>query len=131
MPRGTEVDRNPIDTGSVTLSRLQVTRRQGTASVASTNRTTAPVGLFGSYGTALAGRADADERPTAARRPDPPRPRPGPDEPSPAVSDDTRQRLAGRPGPAPPAPRHAIAFVLAVGAVAGMVGALRPWETDA
>lgn len=86
---------------------------------------TQPIGLFGAYGRSLTGPLRRDEPEPDAR----PR-RPHPDEPSPAVSERTRARLAALPGRAPPAPRHALAFVLAVGAVAALTGALRPWEVD-
>lgn len=51
---------------------------------------------------------------------------------APAASDATRRRLMGMPEPSREQGqgRHALAFALAVGAVAGLVGALRPWEQD-
>jgi membrane protein len=63
----------------------------------------------------------------AARRPSDP----GSDGASPAVSPVTRSRLDA----IPPAPRggqsrQALGFALGVGALAGLVAALRPWDTD-
>jgi YihY family inner membrane protein len=74
------------------------------------------------------GDVDDDDGPAAAVEVRPLTP-PGPDEPAPSVSDGTRARMAAMPGREHPADvRHAVAFTLAVGAVAGMVGALKPWE---
>lgn len=48
---------------------------------------------------------------------------------APTASDRTRARLAAMPEPPREGQgRHAVAFALAVGAVAGLVGVLRPWE---
>ena len=65
--------------------------------------------------------------------PPPPGRRPLPTEPSRAVSPVTRQRLAAATSDAPDRGsdlRHAIAFVLAIGAVAGVLYATKPWESD-
>jgi len=51
--------------------------------------------------------------------------------PSPAVSADTRARLASMPSaPRGGQSRQALGFALGVGALAGLVAALRPWDTD-
>lgn len=51
---------------------------------------------------------------------------------APSASDATRARLAARPEPTAEEGqgRHALAFAVAVGAVAGLVGILRPWGDD-
>lgn len=50
---------------------------------------------------------------------------------APAASEATRARLMTRPEPPREAHgRQALAFALAVGAVAGLVGALRPWDHE-
>ena len=50
---------------------------------------------------------------------------------APAASDETRTRLAAMPEPPRGGQaRQALGFALAVGAVAGLVGALRPWDQD-
>lgn len=50
---------------------------------------------------------------------------------APAASDATRSRLAAMPEPPRGGQgRQALGFALAVGAVAGLVGVLRPWEDD-
>lgn len=50
---------------------------------------------------------------------------------SPTASDQTRARLAAMPEPERGGQgRHALAFALAVGAVAGLAGALRPWDDE-
>ncbi|MDX1659420.1 MAG: hypothetical protein R3343_11420 [Nitriliruptorales bacterium] len=58
---------------------------------------------------------------------------PAPNESSPAISDATRRRMAElertRPEPEHPI-RHAIGFVLGVGALAALVDYYAPWEDD-
>ncbi len=50
---------------------------------------------------------------------------------APAASEDTRTRLAAMPEPPRGGQaRQALGFALAVGAVAGLVGVLRPWDQD-
>lgn len=50
---------------------------------------------------------------------------------APTASEATRERLASMPEPPRSGHgRHALAFALAVGAVAGLAGALRPWEHE-
>jgi membrane protein len=56
---------------------------------------------------------------------------PGPQGMSPAVSPVTRSRLdATPPAPRGGQSRQALGFALGVGALAGLVAALRPWDTD-
>jgi membrane protein len=56
---------------------------------------------------------------------------PGPQGKSPAVSPVTRSRLdATPPAPRGGQSRQALGFALGVGALAGLVAALRPWDTD-
>lgn len=50
---------------------------------------------------------------------------------APTASEQTRARLAAMPEPERSGHgRHALAFALAVGAVAGLAGALRPWDDE-
>ena len=51
---------------------------------------------------------------------------------APTASEGTRARLAAMPAPEHQdgQGRHALAFAVAIGAVAGLAGALRPWEKD-
>lgn len=50
---------------------------------------------------------------------------------APAASAETRARLAAMPEPERGGQaRHALAFALALGAVAGLAGALRPWDNE-
>lgn len=84
-------------------------------------------------GTVVAPVSAAAVHEAEPRPPPPPGRRLAATEPSRAVSDVTRQRLAAaQPDRSDRGAdlRHAVAFTLAIGAVAGVLYATKPWESD-
>jgi membrane protein len=113
------------------LSAVRLEGGDGGGSAATTSSAVLPSRAGGSGGAVARADQPADSVATAssfaAQRPVDP----GPQGKSPAVSPVTRSRLdATPPAPRGGQSRQALGFALGVGALAGLVAALRPWDTD-